>query len=218
MLSHLDRILFPDRCEVIEIVPSQRYVYPIFKNGSSSIHRAAKQNGWRVRFNEQLTHINSIDVIVRDPKTRLASGINSYIQIILRDNPTLDPATVEWFALNYLYLNSHYAPQFMWLANLARFVKLDTQLNFLDMKNLTEITNVKRDPGFGSASADLIDKTNSIKQAEMYQRIDNQLFARVNSSITVGQLWQCIKDTDSVAYDYVIGHAEKILKPLNVLS
>ena len=120
MLSNLDRILFPDRCEVIEVVPSQRYVYPIFKNGSSSIHTESQRQGWRVQVNEQIRRINSIDVIIREPRGRLLSGINTYIQIVLRDNPKLDPVTVEWFALNYLYLNSHYCPQFMWLINLSR--------------------------------------------------------------------------------------------------
>jgi len=32
MLSRLDDVIYPNRCEVIEIEPSQRYIYPIFKN------------------------------------------------------------------------------------------------------------------------------------------------------------------------------------------
>jgi hypothetical protein len=43
MLSQLDHIIYPDRCEVYEIVPSQRYFYPIFKNGSSSIMMTAQE-------------------------------------------------------------------------------------------------------------------------------------------------------------------------------
>ena len=30
MLSQLDNIIFPDRCEVLEVAP-QRFVYPIIK-------------------------------------------------------------------------------------------------------------------------------------------------------------------------------------------
>jgi hypothetical protein len=75
MLSHLDRVLFPDRCEVIEIIPSQRYVYPIFKNGSSSLRIAARKNNWRIKINEQITQLTEIDVVIRNPLERFISGI-----------------------------------------------------------------------------------------------------------------------------------------------
>ena len=58
MLSPLDRIIFPDRCEVIEVIPSQRYVYPIFKNGRSSLSEAADKNNWRIRINNQIKKID----------------------------------------------------------------------------------------------------------------------------------------------------------------
>ena len=140
MLSHLDRIIFPDRCEVIEVVPSQRYVYPIFKNGRSSLTIVAEKNNWRISLNDQIKRINSIDVILRDPQDRLISGINTFIQHTLRDNPDLDPHTVEWFALNYISLNRHYASQFAWLLNLARYLNPDAKLNFLSMSAIGEIT------------------------------------------------------------------------------
>ena len=60
MLSHLDRIIFPDRCEVIEVIPSQRYVYPIFKNGRSSLYITAEKNNWRIRLNDQIKKINGL--------------------------------------------------------------------------------------------------------------------------------------------------------------
>lgn len=218
MLSYLDRILCPDRCEVIEVVPSQRYVYPIFKNGSSSIHTAAQHQGWRVRINEQIRRIDTIDIIIRDPRSRLISGINTYIQIVLRDYPTLDPATVEWFALNYPYLNSHYCPQFIWLINLSKFVTLDTKLNFLSMKDLRTITDITKDPGFGTASTSLIEKIDQLTNTEMYQRVDQVLFDAIGSSMTFDQLWQHIKVTDAPAYAYVIGYAQQLLNTTYVLS
>ena len=40
ILTQISDILFPNRCEVIKM--SNLYVYPIFKNGSSSIREHAK--------------------------------------------------------------------------------------------------------------------------------------------------------------------------------
>jgi hypothetical protein len=219
MLSHLDRILFPDRCEVIEIIPSQRYVYVIFKNGHSSFFTPQKKNSWPIRINQQIQKINTIDVIIRNPKDRLISGINTFIQHTLRDNPTLDPATVEWFALNYVSLNRHYTSQFAWLLNLARYLNSDTMLNFLPMSAIGEITGRNSKPeGVRPADATLVEKILLIKNNEMYQRIDTAIFKCIGQSLTFKQLLKHIKSTDPAAYEYVIEHAQKILKPLNVLS
>jgi hypothetical protein len=213
MLSQLDCIIFPDRCEVIEIVPSQRYVYPIFKNCSSSISSAAKQNKWRTCLNEQINKINNIDVILREPQDRLISGINTFIQHVLRDNPDLDQKTVQWFAQNYLFLNRHYCPQFLWLVNLARFLNIDTKLNFISMDDVRTITTLHKKPiGITPASADFVTKINEIKNNEMHHRIDTILFRCIGKSMSFGQLLQYINNTDPTAYEYVIGRSQQILK------
>jgi hypothetical protein len=220
MLSHLDRILFPDRCEVIEIIPSQRYVYVIFKNGHSSFLSYQKINNCRVFINQQINKINSIDIIVRDPYNRLISGINTYIQHTIRDNPTLDPNTVKWFAQNYLHLDRHYCSQFSWLLNLARYSDSNARLNFLSMADIGTITsgiNLKPD-GVQPVSTVLADEILQIKHNEMYQRIDTVIFNCIGQSMTFQELLQHIKTLDSAAYEYVIVYAQQILNPTYVLS
>jgi hypothetical protein len=219
MLSHLDRSLFPDRCEVIEIIPSQRYVYVIFKNGHSSFDSFKIVNPCRILINQQIQKLNSIDVIIRNPEDRLPSGINTFIQHTLRDNPTLDPHTVEWFALNYLSLNRHYASQFSWLLNLARYLDVNAKLNFLSMADVGKITGLNEKPkGVHAVSTELATSIAQIKNNEMYQRIDTVLFECITQSMTFNQLLQHIKISDSDAYEYVIGYAQKILNPTYVLS
>jgi len=219
MLSHLDRIIFPDRCEVLEVVPSQRYVYVIFKNGHSSFDAFEIKNPGRVVVNQQIQKLTNIDVIVRDPQDRLVSGINTFIQHTVRDNPDLDPPTVEWFALNYLSLNRHYASQFSWILNLARYSDPNTTLNFLPMSAVGDITGLDRKPlGVQPASKELINQINLLKHKEMYQRIDAVIFGCIGQSMTFAQLLQHIKIIDSPAYEYVIGHAQQILNPTYVLS
>jgi hypothetical protein len=219
MLSHLDRILFPDRCEVIEVIPSQRYVYPIFKNGRSSLDITAKKNNWQRKFNEQIKKIDNIDIILRDPQERLVSGINTFIQHTLRDNPDLDPATVQWFALNYQSLNRHYAPQFLWLVNLAKFLNPNARLNFLPMSAIGELTGRDSKPeGVVPASSELTQQVLSIKNNEMYQRIDAVIFGCIGQSLTFNELLQQITTVDPAAYEYVIGYAQQILNPTYALS
>ena len=189
MLSHLDRIIFPDRCEVLEVVPSQRYVYVIFKNGQSSFDSFKITNNCQIILNQQIQKLTNIDIIVRDPQDRLVSGINTFIQHTVRDNPDLDPTTVEWFALNYLSLNRHYASQFSWLLNLARYLDSNTTLNFLPMSAVGDITGLDRKPyGVQPASKELINQINSIKHKEMYQRIDAVIFGCIGQSMTFAQL------------------------------
>ena len=219
MLSHLDRILFPDRCEVVEVIPSQRYVYVIFKNGRSSLYDATKQNNWQIRLNDQIKKINSIDVILRNPQKRLISGINTYIQHTLRDNPTLDPSTVEWFALNYHSLNRHYTSQFVWLVNLARYLNPNAKLNFLPMAAIGEITGRDTKPeGVLPVSAELTEQVLLITHNEMYQRIDTVIFECIGQSLTFKELLQQINTVDPDAYKYVIEYAQQILNPTYVLS
>jgi hypothetical protein len=217
MLSHLDRIIFADRCEVVEVIPSQRYVYPIFKNGSTTLLLSAKKHGWKIKFNEQICKIETIDVVIREPDERLKSGINTFIKTVVRDNINLDIKTVEWFALNYLYLNNHYCPQFLWLINLSRFMAPTAKLNFIGMNDIHSITDAVENPGFGNPSDELIAKVNLIKNKEMYQRIDNVLFDSIGTSMTFGELWQHIKNIDPIAYEYVFEHAHNLLKTTHVL-
>jgi hypothetical protein len=219
MLSHLDRIIFPDRCEVIEVIPSQRYVYVIFKNGYASFLSYQKTNPRRIFINQQIQKLTNIDVIVRDPQDRLISGINTFIQHTIRDNPDLDPTTVEWFALNYLCLNRHYASQFSWLLNLARYLDPNATLNFLPMSAVGDITGHNMKPvGVQQASKELINQIDLIINNEMYQRVDAVIFGCIGRSMTFVQLLQHIKIIDLPAYEYVIGYAQQILNPTYALS
>ena len=188
MLSHLDRIIFPDRCEVIEVIPSQRYVYPIFKNGRSSLYITAEKNNWRIRLNDQIKKINNIDIILRNPQERLISGINTFVQMTIRDNLSLDKNTVQWFAQNYLYLNRHYCSQFVWLVNLARYLDVNATLNFLSMADINTITPLNKQPVAIPATNELIAEIHQIQNNEMYQRIDAVIFECIGQSLTFKEL------------------------------
>lgn len=220
MLSHLDCLIFPDRCEVYEVVPSQRYVYPIFKNGTSSLLAQSTLSRWKIKFNEQLRNLESIDILLRDPHTRLVSGINTFVQHAVRDNPTLDTNTVLWFAKNYLYLNRHYASQFSWIVNLSRYCGVNTKLNFLPMSALSEFTELNEKPeNVESVTTDFSQQLGKVPNSEMYQRLDYSLVnSCLNQSLTFKEVIANVKDADIDAYNFVVTRAQRILNPIYALS
>ena len=219
MLSYLDCIIFPDRCAVIEVVQAQRYVYPIFKNASSSLHYQAIQSNWRIIFNEQIKKLSNIEVILRDPQQRLVSGFNTFIQHVLQENPELDQNTVVWFAKNYLFLDLHYCPQFFWLINLARYLSPDTALTFRHMDCVADITSLHQVPeGITPSTEDLAQQALSIPNIEMYQRLDQILFDQcMDQSMTFGQVLNTLLQQDPTAYDWVVGRSQRILNSTYVL-
>ena len=201
MLSRLDEIIYPNRCEVIEIVPSQRYIYPIFKNGSSSITENAKEKRYKVLFNEQLRRIDTIDIVLRDPQLRFVSGINTFVYNIKRDHPNLDEDTIIYFAETYLFLNRHYSPQMSWLVNLSRYIRNDTKLRFGGMESLYKYTPLSISPDEEKIfSPDVINRLQSNIHNDIYIRLDNCLVDLIGQQLTYTEVLEYIKNKDPHAH------------------
>lgn len=126
MLSYIDPILFPDDILVIELTQG-RYVYPIYKNGSSGLFEKAKT----ILSPDAIRNLTHIEVFVREPFERYISGVQTY----LRYNPHLDRVTTLTMIDEYLFLNRHFALQFHWLVNLQRFTN-DASITFAPMSEL----------------------------------------------------------------------------------
>ena len=206
MLSRIDDIIFPDRCEVIEIEASQRYIYPIFKNGSSSINEYAQAQKYKILFNGQISKLSNINVIIRNPQERFISGFNTYVYNTLRDNPRLDLNTVIYFAETYLFLNRHYAPQFSWLINLTRYAsKTTTKLHLHGMDSLKEFTPLTLKPNEEKIlSQEVVDRLNTNIHNEMYLRIDNLLLSLVGKAMTFEEILTYLKEQDPKACEHVL--------------
>ena len=140
MLTDLDTELFPDDCEVVLIPPHNLHVYLIQKNGSSSLKAEALEQGWTIIKNHDIGALGTVDVYLRDPVARYLSGVNTFAQHLMRDQPDLDLYTCEMLATRYHFLNRHYLPQWHWLVNLARFISLDCQIRLHNVKDLFQIT------------------------------------------------------------------------------
>jgi hypothetical protein len=215
MFTELDSIIFPDSCEVIEIVPSQHYVYPIFKNGSSSLHKTQELTGWNSFFNNEITQITCpITVYLRDPRDRFISGVNTFIQHCHRDFDNLDTNTILHFVKNYLFLNRHYAPQFFWLINLARYSTAPLVLqNFV---SINQIVDMNSRAGIRPPTPDLLDRLKDFpwQKFELYFFMDQLLMDRIGQTITFQQLVTEIKQQHIDLYNLIFQKSSTLINVL----
>lgn len=203
MLSRIDDILYPNRCEVIEFTDPQRFVYPIFKNGRSSLLEYSLINDSKTLVNQQIGKLNQIDVILRNPKERFISGVNTFVFNTKRDNPNLDVDTILYFAENYLFLNRHYSPQLGWLVNLSKYTSAKLTLHNLDF--ITEITgfNLKPKGEQKILSRDAIERLGNNLHNEMYIRLDNLLLDLIGQTVTFTEILNYLKSKDPIAYSKI---------------
>lgn len=202
MLSQLDNIIFPDRCDVLEIEPSQRYVYPIYKNGSSVLY----QSGFRLLENYELSNLSVIDIYVRDPYERFVTGVNSF----LKYNSNLDRNTAIHFISNYLFLNRHFCPQFYWLVNLQRFSKAKIRIN--PIESLSEITHLRSNVWENQSSYDFLDT----EKIHFYLSIDKVLTNDLlGKTVTFRLIVESIKHSMPEVYKEIIQRSIDICNVLD---
>lgn len=156
MRTALDTELFPDLCEVVEMPLHNQYVYLIQKNGNSSLRFQQARDNLAVFTNNQIRALDYVDVYIRNPRVRYVSGVNTYLQHLQRDHPELDSATAFWFAKRYKFLNTHYLPQFHWLANLSRYLRSDAKIRIRDFRNFGTITDCKSRAAVTPPSKDFV--------------------------------------------------------------
>jgi hypothetical protein len=185
MLSYLDPILFPDECKVYEVEPG-RYVYPIFKNGSSSLIRSAKLVNYF-----DLKNIQTVEVFLRNPFERYVSGVQTYLRNL---DSTYDRDTVLKFIGEFLFLNRHFALQFHWVVNFARYSQAWMYFRPIEeLHTATEYTlNVL------SRDQTLIDYFKDNQKLHFYLQLDKILYENfIGKTISFSQILNFIKSEHS---------------------
>jgi hypothetical protein len=216
MFSEVDSIIFPDSCEVIQVA-SQQFVYPIFKCGRSSLTWKMESRGWTFVPEQEINKIiTPIRIFLRDPRERFLSGINTYLQHLEAEGNDLDQHTVLYFVNRYLFLNRHYAPQFFWLLNLARFTRPDTLVTFSPMTEIDQLTHFNSRAGVEPLTDELEQKINSFNwtAVELYHALDQILIDHIGKTITIHELLTHVQDKHSNLYNLVF---KKSLNITNVL-
>jgi hypothetical protein len=194
MLSQIDTILFPDECVVLD-VGNGRYVYPIFKNGSTSLNLSNFKSFYM--HSEQMRNVEIIDVFIREPIGRYISGVNTYLT-----NNGMDFLTSRNFIKQFLFLDRHFAPQFFWLLNLQRYTK--AKMRLLSMSEISKIT-----PLYENTSNDIklpgVANLGNDSKIQFYLQLDNVLaYDLLGHTVTFKQIVQTIKHRYPEVYKEVI--------------
>jgi hypothetical protein len=116
MFKNLTDILTAD-CEVIQL-PNDQFVYPIFKNGRSSLVEYAWKNKLKILKNKEISDCKKITIFLRSPKDRFASGVHTFFN--LTNSQCIDEnilKKVESFDI----VDRHFAPQYLWLFHLLKY-------------------------------------------------------------------------------------------------
>jgi hypothetical protein len=179
------------------------FVYPIFKNGSSSL----KAENPTVIINRKIRAISNITVYVRDPFERYVSGVQTY----LRHNPHLDRATALSMIDEYLFLNRHFALQFHWLLNLRRHY--DNWLTFQSMDKLGNLTEntwnaLERDQA-------IVDYFKDNKKLHFYLELDKFLLKYVGQKVKFAHILAELKAEQPVLYNETVQRSRDLCAVLD---
>ena len=204
MLSYLDPILFPDECEVLEVAPN-RYVYNIFKNGSSSL----RKSGFRILNSDEVSKLTNIEVFVRDPFERYVSGVQSYLRYL---DTGYDRNTVLQIIDEFLFLNRHFALQFHWLVNLARQTSANITIRPIEELGITT------DLTWNALARDekLIEHFKSNDRLWFYLRLDQVLTEEfIGKTVQFKDIIEYIHTNYPVLYEEVIQRSRDLCAVLD---
>ena len=214
MFLEIDNIIFPDSCEVIQVA-SQQYVYPIFKNGSTSLHFTQDIKKWKSFYNNDIKKIQSpITVYLRDPRERFISGVNTFVQHCHKDYSNLDTTTILHFVKHHLFLNRHYIPQFYWLINLSRY--FSGLLIFEPLSNINQIVDTNERAWVIPPTLDFLESIKDFpwEKLELYFFLDQILFNYIDHPTTLDKIMLDVKSNFPELYQLIF---QKSLDITNVL-
>lgn len=204
MLGYLDPILFPDEILVVELT-EHRYVYPIYKNASSSLFETA-ENVLNIGMIQQ---IDRVEVFVREPFERYVSGVQTY----LRYNFELDRKTALQFIDEFLFLNRHFTLQFHWIMNLVRF-NPDILMTFRTMEELNDATDLTWNALTRDQS--LVDYFKENEKLWFYLQLDKVLTEDfIGQTVTMKTIVAHIKDQYPLLYEETIQRVQELCNVLD---
>jgi hypothetical protein len=169
MLKNLGKIFTPD-CLVIQLSDSHA-VYPIYKNGFTSLEVYAEQHNCKTLTNLEISQLDQIEIFLREPEKRFVSGVHTAIEWNKIDNDDLYLKDVE----DMIVYDRHFIPQIYWLFHLFKYFKKKVKIS-----SVTELYDLipNRDvPKIKKLSAERKQKILSIKY-ENYIEADQRLIHR----------------------------------------
>ena len=201
MLSILDPIIFPDDCLILK--SQDHYIYPIFKNGSSSL----KQSGYTVVSPDEYADISEVTVFVREPFERYLSGVNTFVQ----HNPAYHQETLVHIISENLFLNRHFCLQFHWLVNLQRFTQAPIKLT--PVSELNYVTDLHNNKSKNKSFREVFENHAKL---HFYLALNKVLFYDlVGQTVNFKQILTTLKQNYPDTYTEVIERSKQICSVLD---
>lgn len=150
------------------------YVYPIFKNGSTSLTVYAKKNNLLTLNYNEIKDLEEITVYFREPLERFVSGVHTffYFNKLKLNNENLQKI------YKFKLLDRHFMPQSFWLCNLFKYYK--NKIILKDFNELHKIIPIKEGPWRSNPGA-WIPLTKN--QKEKIKSIDHKKFIDVDYKV-----------------------------------
>ena len=130
---------FTPTCRVIKF-PNKELIFPIFKNGCTSLYNYANANKLDVLKNKDLLKEKKVKIFLRDPLERFVSGVNTVIEQKKIKNVNSFIKKIE----ELKYTDRHFLPQILWLFHLSKYFKGDVEL--ISVKELYKLIPNRDNP------------------------------------------------------------------------
>ena len=109
-------------------------IYPIFKNGRTSLYHYGLKKKAKTFINEELKSLKHIHVFLREPKERFISGVNTYIEF--ENLGSREDAILKQIE-EMKICDRHFIPQYFWLMHLSKYFKGSVRLATIEELRLT---------------------------------------------------------------------------------
>jgi len=154
-------------------------IYPIYKNGRSSVMFYARARQIRPLINGQIKRVDTVTVYLRDPRERFISGVHSFIEFEKR-KAKIDYDTVLHMIASHGLMNEHFEPQHSWLRRLSEYFSGDIELQ--PVSALMELIENRDRPGIPDISET---QRNKIDQIQPNHTADDFLLDSVGQTIPI---------------------------------
>lgn len=169
--------IFTTDCRVI-LLDDDVAVYPIFKNGQTSLFEYARSRKLKILKNNEISELKNIKVFLRNPIERFASGVHTVVEIEKIKNIDVFLKNIEQFKT----YNRHFIPQFYWLIHLFKYYQGGIEL--LTIESLYKLIPNRDAPAI---------KKMDDERKEKILSIDNRKYVNVDRALMEKYILQTVK-------------------------
>lgn len=171
----------------------QKHIYPIFKNGNSSVVAYARDNQVKPLLGQQTRKVDCITVYLREPEQRFISGVHSFIEFERRKTH-IDYGTVLHLIDGHGLSNEHFEPQYFWIKRLAAVFQGELQI--LPVSELLDLIDYRERPAVPAITAE---QRRMIDQIQPDHKADRELLQWSGHKTPIHTITERIDDVLSKA-------------------